>query len=114
MVYRFNALLSSLFGYKQQEEPPASTATMSETTEEAPVATQFKFTVEDTFGDEVSIKSPMNAMPKYHNKRRNSKRFVIGDESDDIEATPEVETLPVPNPEWLQQSALLKPGTTLT
>lgn len=114
MVYRINALFAGLFGQNQQEKVATMNENDTTTSTVETGAASFSFTVEDSFGDEVSIKNPIvNTM---HSKRRNSKRFVIGDESDDVETvTSETETLlAVPNPEWLQQSARLKPGTTLT
>lgn len=122
VIFKINSLLSGLFGANQpsnreeeEEEEPSATE-MEEENAASTSSPPFQYTVEDTFGDEINIKSPLNAMtlPHHNNRRRNSKRFVIGDEGDDIES-PETEVLlAVPNPEWLQQSAKLKPGTTLT
>lgn len=127
VIFKINSLLSGLFGYQNQTEQPIIREAEEEpiTMEEddtvaassSSASPAFIYTIEDTFGDEISIKSPLNAMTMSHHntRRRNSKRFVIGDEGDDVEPTPEIETLlTVPNPEWLQQSAKLKPGTTLT
>lgn len=123
VIFKINALLSGFFGNQTAEQETNRANEMEE--EKDTIATPpssssppFQYTVEDTFGDEVSIKNPLNAMSMHHHnsRRRNSKRFVIGDEGegDDVE-TPETEALlTVPNPEWLQQSAKLKPGTTLT
>lgn len=134
MLYKINGFLSGLFGYNNQvvvEETTTTTVqekeekivTMKENNDTATSST-FNFTVEDSFGDEVNIKNHVIPKHHHHGKRRNSKRFVIGDESgDDVESTvtttmtlaeTDETLLMVPNPEWLQQSAKLKPGTTLT
>lgn len=120
VIFKINSFLSGFFGNQQANREEEATTTMEENDTVAPSTSSpsppFQYTVEDTFGDEVNIKSPLNSMtlPHHNSRRRNSKRFVIGDEGDDVE-TPEAEVLlTVPNPEWLQQSAKLTPGTTLT
>lgn len=72
--------------------------------------------LEEKFDGAAFAGSGVKSMPKYNTARRSSKRFVIGDELDEeTAASPETEVLlTVPNPEWLQASAKLKPGTTLT
>lgn len=118
IISKINALLTGFFGQQNQNqtEPSEEIKEMEENEAVAPESSPpFQYTIEDTFGDEMSLNIPVNTMPVYHNKRRSSKRFVIGDEGDDVESTPETEALlSVPPPEWLQQSAKLKPGTTLT
>lgn len=61
-------------------------------------------------------KSTAKMLPKQNNRRRNSKRFVIGDETEEEPATNHENdfSLPVPNIEWLKSAARLKPGATLT
>lgn len=113
MVYR---LFSSLLGFNNaiQEQVPEDSREMNGEVEDAAASaattTTFAYTVDDTFGDEVSIKNPV--VQKYNSKRRNSKRFVIGE--DDAEDSSQEALLMVPDPDWLKASAKLKPGTTLT
>lgn len=119
VIFKINSLLSGLFGNNNNQQQQMEENNAQQSSNNSP---PFQYTVDDSFGDEVSIKNPLNAMSSMHHhhnsRRRNSKRFVIGDEGDDVEtstSTPETETLlTLPNPEWLQQSAKLKPGTTLT
>lgn len=57
-------------------------------------------------------------LSKQNSRRRNSKRFVIGDETEEESAVNNHENgdfpLPVPNVEWLKAAARLKPVATLT
>lgn len=79
----------------------------------------FKFKLdgpEDPYSDGVCFSvNPIAMLPKQNNMRRNSKRFVIGEEIDEEAGTSEAEVLlNIPNPEWLRASSRLRPGTTLT
>lgn len=61
-------------------------------------------------------KTAAKMLPKQNSRRRNSKRFVIGDENEEEPAVNHESdiSLPVPNVEWLKSAARLRPGATLT
>lgn len=137
MVYSINNYLWSLFGNKKKKEDrettddsqqssdqsitdepmrpdggetsPESGSRMSESDGEPPVELTLNF------GS--AINQPVRMLTKQHLMRRNSKRFVIGDEVEESEAatTPENEgLLTVPHPDWLKAAARLKLGSGLT